>query len=451
MRFFSSIALCALLAASNSPSQTSLEVARGRANLERRSAFLELWEESDSRRKDAAIRIFKSHRAGAERRSALPRIEALTEAWRVLARPEDSGEPLRHAQRFADSLDVRVVPGIYPGRPDGKPEPLTVRINQLYHVPLEHAVEVSLFWIGADGNEVRARTEPVMPLAFRKDGFVMYVTAPSVIPGTWSLVVEISIHGEKARGRPIPVYGIDALEEILQTLTPDVRREIDALLETGLRPAFPRAFLEEVGLVSTSDTDRWSGARSGTASHELLREFGGGTLWHVGVSKREPRRVVLFMPPREEDPRAVFVGPVGEAWTEFARSHEAWLISSDLPLRSAGARSLMSIAGTLRERLPETEIFLVARGGALLDVALAFLDGTESPFDGLLLSLALASDKAPRNLPDVRGLAVVSEASKRLPRESLGNQTDWDWVRRTEPWILTDLELPELFSEWLAN
>lgn len=451
---------CALaLALGGALRPPAADVPARRANLERRSALLEAWEASDLRRRDAAVRVLAKHRKGAERPSSSPRAEALTEALRILVRDEDAGEPLSATQRFVDSLDLRVVPGLYQGRPEGKPQPLVVRVVQLYHVPLEHAVEVSLIWISESGEEHRARTEPVVPAAFLNDGFEMFVRAPSNVPGAWSLVCEVAHHDVSARGIPVPVYGLDAFEDVVRTLEPDVRRELDALVETGLRPAFPRAFLEGVGLVATHDTARWSGARSTRLPFESLSGLEQGALWHVGVSDTAPDRVVLFLPPEDEDPQAVFIGPGGAAWSSFARDHDAWLISCDLPLRRAEGASFFSLARELAAFAPEAEVQVVVRGAGLLQLALAFRDGSEPPFDGLLVSCVLASNREPRNLPAARGLLVVSEAEAAADVVELGTNAgsshaasgEWSWVRRTHPWIVTDLELPALFSAWLRR
>ncbi len=429
-------------------------LARKRAGLERRALFLDAWTLADAAAQNRARRVLRVERDGADRIAAMPSVESLTLAWRVLT--DENANPVETdlLRDFAESLDLRVVPGIYEGKPEGLPQALTVRVSSIYSVKLEHIVRVALIWIGEDGKEIRARSEPVAPKAFARGGFDMYVRAPSPVPGAWKLVCEVTQGTTSGRGVPISVIGLDQPAALLSSEDSQTRTEFELLQEHGVRPTFFRAFLELMGALPADAGADWVGARSDNIDHETFRslEENGHHTWSVGANwVADPKCILVLLKPEEEAPEAALVGAVGHEWQLAARENSWWVLSTDLPLRSDEGASLLTLAGQLREWKPDAQLVLVGRGSALLELQMAQLHRPDWVFDRMALSTVLSPNVRPKNLPDFRGLFVSSDAA--TPGQevvSTEGKQDWTWKKRTDPLVVTDLALPKLISEWLS-
>src|SRR5262249_7068973 len=109
-------------------------------------------------------------------------------------------------ERFADALDLRVVPGLFSAEvPDELGTPLTVHVLRLGLQRLVGQVELGLTWVAPDGTESRARTEPFPADAFDAE-VPAYLRAPRGPPGMWSLVPELRRGTTAARGAAVPVW-----------------------------------------------------------------------------------------------------------------------------------------------------------------------------------------------------------------------------------------------------
>jgi len=428
-------------------------LASKQAGLERRARFTSAWAQADSNARARARRVLRLERDGAVRMAATPSVRALTKAWRALV--DENGGPSSKPnvlRDLADSLDLRISPGIYEGQLEGRPEPLTVHVASLYEVKVDTAVHLSLFWVGTDGVEIHARTEPIAAEAFAGVGFPMYVRAPSPVPGLWELVCQVSLGEDAARGIPVPMLGLDQLDAMSESVEASTRQEFVLLRKHGLRPLYYQRFLHAIGV---SPVANWQGAQRSSLEHEAVRalEQSGVDILSLGAEGLDsPKRILLLLRPEDEGPEAIFVGAVGKAWLRAAEQHSWWVISTDLKLRADKGPSLLAFAEQLKRWKPASELVLVGRGSALLELQLAQLHRPDWTFDKMVLSTVLASDARPRNLPDLPGLVVSSDAVQRgvedLEREG---QASWRWSKRTEPTVITDLELPALIAAWLAD
>ncbi len=439
----------------SAPEPGTQRLAAIRAGLERRALFLDTWQVSSVEAQTRARRVLQLERDGAERLAATPGVRALTKAWRSLVDDEEDSFEFPIEQQLVDSLDLRVVPGIYEGQPEGKPEALTVRVSSLYRVAVEQGVKLSLIWIGNDGAELRARTEPILPRAFDSTGFLMYIRAPSVVPGAWKLVPEIVSGEQSFRGIAVPVLGADEPDLLSAGSDEETRAQFKLLREHGIRPTFFRAFMKTVGLLSAEEVFDWKGARLNAIESEPFRSLREDSVkcWSVGPGVvKTPKCIVLLLRPEDERPESVLVGAVGDAWSATASKHEWWVLSTSLRLRADEDPSLLSLATELKRKYPKAALVLVGRGAALLEVQLAQLHNPTWDLDALVLSTVLSPSARPRNLPNVKGLFVASDASRRGTEvlEEEGRAT-WIWDQRPAPMVVTDLELPSLIADFLAR
>ena len=427
---------------------------RLRATHERRALFLNAWEQASAGEQARAIRILRLEREGATRLTATPSARELTRAWSTLTRSEEDPFEPSSLRLLADSLDLRVLPGAFEGKPEGKPDHLTVRVTALYQEPIDHPLQVSLYWIHEDGREIRARTEVVAHRALSAIGFEMYVRAPTNLPETWSLVPEVSDGEESARGVPVTVMGLDQPEVLVREGDEGTAKDLKLLRLYGIRPLFLRAFQENLGVLSVDDQEAWRGARpveSALEPFSLLRAA-GVSCWAVGVEGVDsPRKVLILMRPEDERPETALAGAQGRVWSEAARSNGWWVLAPDLPLHSPEGPSILSIASRLSKLLPDAERILVGRGSALVELQLAQLHDLDWSVDRLVLSVVLSPSGRPRNLPALPGLFLSSNALE-TGSESLDlhAQEMWLWEKRVEPPIITDLGLPLRLERWLS-
>ena len=432
-----------------------MALATKHAELERRAAFLNAWVRATPNVQAHASRMLIEERDGAVRVTAAPTARALTMATRVLRDGTPDAFAPNGLRDFAESLDLRVVPGLYSGVPEGLAESLTIHVNSIYPMPLDETVHCRLLWLGADGKEIQARSEPVEPLAFQGEGFRMFVRAPSSLPGEWQLVCELSLDGKSGRGVPVPVIGVDQRDELLAESEPaSLHERFKLLAQYGVRPTFFAAFLDELGVLPIGSSESWGGPRLNSLEHELFRTLdeNGKRIWSLGDSSAtSPACIVLLMKPEDESPEAAFVGAGGRAWGSAAERNNWLVLSSDLRLRSDEGPSLLTLAAELKKLHPESELVLIARGPAFLEVQLEQLREPKWIFDRLIVSTTLAPKWRPRNLPKLKTLVVTSEAADNgggLLETEDGPKSTWE--RRMTPRIATDLELPRLLSRWLA-
>jgi len=324
-------------------------------------------------------------------------------------------EPAPLAERkLADSLDLTFAESTY-GTPEDPQErwagPLTIDIVPVHPRPEIGVVELSLYWISPDGEEFRARTEPIAANAFRPPGFEMFVKAPVAKPGeTWHLISEVTTERGSARGLPLAVN------------------------------------------CAVSETD--GGYR--LSRERPLRGFGAELFeceYDTGKSARvlepgdgEARRNLLVVIPMHEDPGWILSGPRRAAWRELARESRCRVVVTNLPLVSATQPSALGLARFLLERDESLLVFsrgqeaarLQAERGAVFCDALAIsypLQGREPRAFGVLPTLFV-------------DVLADEEATETRPVEGGGPLT---WIRRREPPLVAMVGIPAILRAWIEN
>lgn len=341
--------------------------------VERERELLELWEElgPDARRDlEARVAAGRDPRMGRFQPIPLP---ALSRASRALLHPGDDG-PLEPWFELVDSLDLRVVPGVFAARESGRGEPMTVVLAGLWDSPVdqrrEEDVEVALVWRGPAGEERLARQEPASVRALEA-GFEMYVRPPESGPGVWKLVLEVRTSGGVVRSRGVAVECVAGLAEGRDALaagdagpgSADLAARLSTLLREGLRiagadPVGPR--LAALG-GAPSPSPRALGAAPG--ARDLAP--------HAVGEPRPGQDVVVLLPRRGEHPLDLLTGPVGRAWAAFAAERGALVRTAD-PVADREAAGLRELVRRLAAD-GAGRVVVVARGdsGRLLPGSLA--------------------------------------------------------------------------------
>ncbi|MEW6073977.1 MAG: hypothetical protein AB1726_15455 [Planctomycetota bacterium] len=429
---------------------------------ERTASLLAEWREADARRRAAAAELLAAERSPGAPEGRLPSLSTLALATRVLRGADPAEARADGLQRFADSLDLQVVPGAFrtaaagaAAEEDG--EPLTVRFYRLHDGPFRADVVLGLLWIGPDGSEARARTEPIAARHFDPPGNRMYLRAPRAAEeGWWRLVPEVAAEGRRVRGLGVLVAArAPATLEGWKDLAAAGDRGRADLLERGMRAAlllaaghplarpFPSLAAGHPPFALPSAAG--DPARGGDPENELRIRTGWGEPAGPGpvAAGRPVRRIFLLPVPAEECAEAVFLGPVGEAWQDLAREQGAPVCAVEVGAK--GGEAFARLVAGWRASLPSGdrgEVIVVARGAAV--TALPFLlAGREVAIDGFVL--APERSGRPQALPPGPTLVVSGAALAGDPAAGLAVVQDGD------PLVVRDLALPGRIAAWLAE
>jgi hypothetical protein len=175
---------------------------------QRSAVFFDEWSRATAAARSRAAAHLQAGSGTSGPSGRFPDLALLTQATRVL-RGREPGE--RDAlQRFADQLDLEVVPGYFFAADEGRGAALTVRVYQLETTPRPSETELSLVWIAPDGAEPTAMSEPFAGEAFSTPGFEMFPRAPISEAGQWRLVPIVRDAGREVRGAAVPVECVDA-------------------------------------------------------------------------------------------------------------------------------------------------------------------------------------------------------------------------------------------------
>lgn len=341
--------------------------------VERERELVELWETlQPPARRALESRVLAGRDPRAGRFQPIP-LAVLARASRELMHPGDDG-PLEPWFELVDSLDLRVVPGVFAAREGGRGEAMTVVLEGLWDSPVDQQrdtpAEVALVWRGPDGEERLARQEPADARSLEA-GFEMYVRPPESGPAAWELLLEVRTAGGVVRTRGVRVECVAGLDAARAALAADPGAPGAADLAGRLR-ALEREGLRLAGADLVGPRlDALVGGRDG-APRALPPEPGASarTAYELGEERRD-QEVVVVLPRRGEHPLDLLTGPVGRRWAGFAAERGARVRTADgeVGRDAAGLRALVRtlVAGGAGR------VVVVARGdaGRLLPGALA--------------------------------------------------------------------------------
>ncbi|MEE8467823.1 MAG: hypothetical protein V3T22_05180, partial [Planctomycetota bacterium] len=381
----------------------------------------------------------------------------LTEARSLLASSVDKVEDLPLEQRIAASLDLLVLPGAFSAGKGG--EEVIARVLPAYTETLKalipRVVEIGLVWIGPDGSEVRARTEPVHKAALVMPGFEMYFRTPPSKPGRWQLVPEVRIRdaaGERVgRGVGVSVHCVANLFERydrLRGVEPEeapaaaARQLLERALLTGLRDATAPAIPE---LLSAAEGDGLTRARA------VLDAWGGGLTYRMDARVDDVRGEIVIVAPYLQDPEWSLIGPQASRWRALAEDREVRIWVTGLPPDGRGAPDLFALLAARRAELEGLPLTLVLRAPAFTRLRMALLkrQGEPLPFDRLVLNTVLLGQRAPRRLLSVPTL-VFEPLERDGPLTNIPQESGPSLYLqlRAEPPQLAERDLPGTIADW---
>lgn len=420
--------------------------------LERKLAFEQAWDAADGARR-ARVRAVFEHRASVGL-PALYRLSArdLTDLVAVLEGAAQRPDQIPLARRLAESLDVRLIPGAFSATRGDRGDEVIARVLPLYArlvaAELPEWVQLTLFWVGPGGRELKARSEPVHRAALELPGFEMYFHAPASEPGTWHLVPEVEVGEAVARGRPVPVECVADLFPRYDRLAAgepqgpgdlERRRALEGTLAHGVRDA--RHPSVEALLAGTDRS-------SLPPTLEEATEVAPPTYVLLPPEGEQPTRRILVVAPSLEDVEWSLLGERGEAWRALAAGARAEVLLTGRPASDpAGPDALELMAGLNRERpLP---IILVVQGPDFSRLRLR-LGAGEPSFQGLVLDTVLLGEASPRPLLAVPTLLFEPLEEDLGLQAVAGGRAPLHWVRRFAPPPLASRELPLWIGAWLA-
>lgn len=439
-------ALCGFASAQDPVSGSHLANAR----FERHLALQDAWEAASDELRAPILTLLRKLAKRSIPSAYVLELAMLTRMTRML---EVGDAPTEPGQHLVDALDLRPIPGVFRPAADESDEPadpLTVRIVSLYKVRVKEDVELSLVWLGPDGQEHRVRTEPMGSSPDDIVGFEMYITAPASEPGTWALVPELRTADGVYRGFPVPVECVRAeLDTAVETLLESTEGATLAAslidrVNHGVRDVLAPPVSEL--LAGTGTDPEWS--RLGPlTSHDVS----DSRTWVLDPLEVEPRHVLIVASSVRIHPAWIFAGREGHAWSALADSLGCRVIATDLPLASARGPNVFKLAKALREESPGQAVTLVIRGPMLGPFQGALAGDEGFPFDGLVIATVHRHERTPRSVVSVPMLFFES-LDRDVPAEQVeGAEHGLMWVRRAAPPFSAECELPTWIGAWLGT
>ena len=406
---------------------------------ERIAAFFERWQAADAAARARVANALAELRPEGAQLDQRPSDVDLALAGAVLA-----GSDLQEARsdelaRFAESLDLLVVPGVVDAASTGLGAQVTARVYRYFPTSFREAVELSLVWRDANGAETVARREPFRPEDFDR-GFPVFVRAPTSGEGLWQLVPVVHVGERSARGVGVAVELVpDASSRLerwsgLESNQLFLRR-LRELHELGIRSADAFAPSQTLDLLEGRAVGQSYLPADSLPKTDPPTEARG-----PGPQEREEDTIALVIVTPQGEGGAITFGPVGRAWQNVMEQRELDLCA--FPVESVASDSFASAIGQLSALPSITAVVAVVGGEDVAPFSLALASG-DVKFDGIVLA---SSAPAPGPaLPDVPTLFVTTnEAASEDPEHV-------ERVVRGQDLFLVEPDLPALVLDWLER
>ncbi|TDJ76725.1 MAG: hypothetical protein E2O39_03015 [Planctomycetota bacterium] len=417
------------------------------ARFERYLALQAAWEAADAEHRAPVLTIFRELATRGIPSVYVLEVALLTRMTRMLRIGDAPPAPGQH---LVDALDLRPIPGVFRPGTEERGDPITVRIVTLYKVRPADEVELSLLWLGPDGREVRARTEPMSSSPDSVRGLEMYIHAPPSPPAIWKLVAEVRTPDGVFRGFPVDV----------ECVRPVLDAAVDELLALDERSSLAAALIDRVNhgvrdVIAPPVSDLLAGAGTSAEWRRLGPlegyEIGDSRTWVLDPERGRARQVLFVPTTSYVHPAWIFAGSEGRAWRALADGSGCRVIATDLPFVAAEGPSLFGLARALRAEDPALVLTLVARGPLLGPFQIAILVDGAFPFDRLVIATVHRRDRVPGPIAPVPTLFFESLDRDVPAAEVEGEQHGLVWVRRAAPPFAAECELPKWIGEWLGT
>ncbi len=424
---------------------------------EREARLREDWVRVGDARRRLALDLIHARRRPGEPAGARVSFETLADVACIL----DGGDPeAAHrpwSERMVRSLDLRVVPGVFAARDEGRGESMVVRVESLYALPAPEGIEelpIVLTWLGPAGEELQARAEPVPTTCLTRTGFEMFVRPPVSEPGRWHLVAEVGHGAARRRGVEVAVDCVGDLGARARRLQLESQRA-PSVLRSELWAAVGQ--LREHGLrrLATLFLGHWFDFSEERPPATLTApvvpsSLGSAALAQGPVFWTLPNdgpfeRALVIVCGTAEHPSEVLSGAVGEGWRRLSVARATRVLVC-APSPGVPAR-LMERCASLASERGWSEVHLMARGDQGTALLAEVQRRDSPPIAGLILCATPGA--GPR---DGAGLAVPLLTIDALAaQETSAEGEGWSRIGCREPGFLLDLRVPSLVAAWLPD
>lgn len=390
------------------------------------------------------------------RKRPLP-MEFLSRAWRGQAQASEDGARAPWLD-MVDSVDLRVLPGVFNARSEGRGEPMTVRLTSIWDSLADqtekHDLPVRLIWHSPTGEETVARQE-VAGIEHFEEGFDMYIRPPASGPGLWELTLEVETPAGRVESLPVSVECVADLPGLVQRLEGErppglaqaLGRRLDLLREYGIRVASGTSIADWVEALEAPRPEALglqpiSGEEVGVP---------GEVFWQLRRTE-QVRGVLLVLVNRDESPADLFRGPRLDAWSALAEEQGLLLLAGHVPISLDSAEGLSRCLARIRKGWPGA-LHLLGRGegGQLVPSLLA--RHPELALDSLILSEILGPGG---RLPKGIACPVLQVVTGLSARSGTALEEGEDRERRTRVLLpaqdpVAPFQAVEILHRWIPS
>ncbi len=440
----------------STPQVNQMLARRAALRVERTQLLLEKYSRAEKAARASADQILRTAGEELERSRAPLPLESIAAATRAVE-GDLRNTSLEAWCVLADSIDLRVVPGVFAAREEGLGEPMTVNLDGIWKPAAppepEGGVDLKLIWIAPDGLETVARSEPASVAAL-VEGFQAYIRPPVSDAAVWHLVLELRVGPGIIRGRPVPIECVEGLGETRAQLAAVAVEEASPLQRRVLERL---RLLRELGLRQASATrlSDWislTGESPGGLSLEALKYVRLDpeeiVVWEHPLGNGQ--RAVLLLADAFESPADLLSGPRGRAWGDFAAKH-GWRVLAAAPsLPGQAGFQVAQLVQSLREQQGIDELVVVTRGDFGRTLPAHPQSEDLKGIDALVLSETLAARAGLSPDLGLSTLQLVLGAKEELALdEDEGPSTRRTRLYLSVPDPVGVLEVPRRLATWL--
>jgi len=426
--------------------------------VERRLGLEKAWAEAGEEDRERVRASARANKTGGQPALYSASAQVLTDARFMLEGGEKAVSELSLQSRVACSLDLMVLPGAFGAVDRDRGDALIIRVlpayTRLYQRALPEQIQLTMIWVSPDGQETRARSEPVHRDALVLPGFEMYFHAPPSRPGTWNLIPEVEWGGVKGRGVPVPVESVRALFNRYDRL---VSQAGSGESQHAILASLERILLHGGRDAGDPSVEKLLEGEAPARAHRSVHSWAGeGTCYQLEPGEgTSAQGVVVVVSPVLHEAGWALVGDEGKGWQELATAAAQRVILTELSPSQGSGPDVFDLLARLRREHPELPLTLVLHGSGLgrLQLSLMRSEG-QPPFDRLVVDSVLWG--APvRPMVDVPMLfgCPLEEKAEGLQRSSVqvNNATpppSLYEIRSVDLPVISGARLPGWIGQW---
>jgi len=426
--------------------------------VERRLGLEEAWAEAGEEDRERVRASARANKTGGQPALYAASAQVLTDARFMLAGDAKAVSELSLQSRVACSLDLMVLPGAFGAVDRDRGDALIVRVlpayTRLYQRALPEQIQLTMIWVSPDGQETRARSEPVHRDALVLPGFEMYFHAPPSKPGTWNLIPEVEWDGVKGRGVPVPIEGVRALFDRYDRL---VSQAGPGASQSAILASLERILLHGGRDAGDPAVEELLEGRAPARALQSVHSWAGeGTCYQLDPGAGTAAKgVIVVVSPVLHEAGWALVGDEGRGWRELATAAAQRVILTELSPSQGSGPDVFDLLARLRREHPGLTLTLVLHGSGLGRLQLSLMRSKgQPPFDRLVVDSVLWG--APvRPLVAVPTLFVcpLEEKAEDLQRASVSVDNapppSVYEIRSVDLPVISGARLPGWIGQWI--